>query len=93
MYVTWFTQAPNSYPYFSFFSFSKRIICALCLGGSELGRFCANGLGGGRIQDQVERPRVGHLAERLELLLQRLVEYSCLQANARFPEIRLFPGN
>merc|ERR1712215_420805 len=38
-------------------------------------------------------PRPRHLAQHPELLLQRLVEHSCLQAHEGLPQIRLLPDS
>lgn len=63
-----------------------------CLDCAKPGWISPDGSGSCRIQDEAECPGPGHLVEHPQLLLQRLVEYTCLQTHARLPQIRLFPG-
>ena len=60
---------------------------------SELGWLHSDGSGHDRLQDQAVRPGARHLAQHSQLLLQRLVDHSCIQTYERFPQIRLLPGN
>ena len=58
----------------------------------EPGGLTPHGAGHHRLQDQALLPRPRHLAQHPELLLQRLVEHSRLQAHEGLPQIRLLPG-
>ena len=52
---------------------------------AEPGGLPADGARHRGLQDQAVRPRPRHLAQRPQLLLQRLVEYPCLQAHEGLP--------
>lgn len=58
---------------------------------AELGRQRPHDPGHDRLQDEAVRPRSRFLADRLKLLLQRLVDRARIQADERFPQIRLLP--
>ncbi len=59
---------------------------------AERGRLRPHGARLRRVQDQAERARPRPLAQRPQLLLQRLVEHPQLQAHEGLPKVRLLPG-
>ena len=63
-----------------------------CADRAEPGGLPADGAGHRGLQDQAVRPRPRHLAQRPQLLLQRLVEHPRLQAHEGLPQVRLLPG-
>ena len=61
-------------------------------GHSKSGRFRSHGAGNDRIQDETVGPGPRPVAQHSKLLLQCMVEHSCLQAYEGFSKIRLFSG-
>merc|ERR1711881_156814 len=58
---------------------------------SKPGWLSPDGSGHCWVQDKAVRSRIGDLAEHPKLLLQRLVDHSCLQTHEGFSQIRFFP--
>ena len=58
----------------------------------ELGRLSPHGARHHRLQDKALLSCPRHLAQYPQLLLQRLVEHSCLQTHERLPKVWLLPG-
>ena len=53
---------------------------------------CSDAVGNGWLQDQVVGVDPGRLVDHAQLLPQLLVDYSWLQGDERFFEVRLLPG-
>ena len=58
----------------------------------EPGRLPPHGARHHRLQDQALLLGSRHLAQHPQLLFQRLVEHSCLQAHERLPQVWFLPG-